>query len=96
MRHRRHELVLLIEQGSRRLSRIAGGIAGAWRRRPSACRLRACASYQQALTTATELIAYCRTLGVPFGINVESVSIHSVEIEASARLAEALRAQLRS
>ena len=54
------------------------------------------ASYQQALTTATELIAYCRTLGVPFGINVESVSIRRVEIEASARLAEALRAQLRS
>jgi hypothetical protein len=54
------------------------------------------ASYQQALTTATELIAYCRTLGVPFGINVESVSIRRVEIEASVRLAEALRAQLRS
>ena len=35
------------------------------------------ASYQQALTTATELIAYCRTLGVPFGINVESVSTAS-------------------
>jgi hypothetical protein len=54
------------------------------------------ASYQQALTTATELIAYCRTLEVPFGINVESVSIRRVEIEASVRLAEALRAQLRS
>ena len=27
------------------------------------------ASYQQAFTTATELMAYCRTLGVPFGIN---------------------------
>ena len=54
------------------------------------------ASYQQALTTATELIAYCRTLDVPFGINVESVSIRRVEIEASVRLAEALRAQLKS
>ena len=54
------------------------------------------ASYQHALTTATELIAYCRTLGVPFGINVESVSIRRVEIEASARLAAALRAQLNS
>jgi branched-chain amino acid transport system permease protein len=31
------------------------------------------ASYQQALTAATELMAYCRALGVPFGINVESV-----------------------
>ena len=54
------------------------------------------ASYQQALATATELIAYCRTIDVPFGINVESVSIRRVEIEASVRLAEALRAQLRS
>src|SRR5947209_7363739 len=31
------------------------------------------ASYQQALATATELVAYCRRLGAPFGINVESV-----------------------
>ena len=54
------------------------------------------ASYQQALTTATELIAYCRTLGVPFGINVESVSIRRVEIEASVRLAHELRTQLKS
>ena len=34
-------------------------------------------------------MAYCRTLGVPFGINVESVSIRRVEIEASVRLAAA-------
>jgi hypothetical protein len=52
------------------------------------------ASYQQALATAAELIAYCRRLGVPFGINVESVSIRRVEIEASVRLAGELRAQL--
>jgi hypothetical protein len=52
------------------------------------------ASYQQALSTATELIAYCRTLGVPFGINIESVSIRRVEIEASVRLAHEIRAQL--
>ena len=32
-------------------------------------------SYEHALTAATELMSYCRTLGVPFGINVESVSI---------------------
>jgi hypothetical protein len=54
------------------------------------------ASYQQALATATELIAYCRTLGVPFGINVESVSIRRVEIEASVRLAQELRPRLKS
>jgi hypothetical protein len=52
------------------------------------------ASYHQALTTATELMAYCRSLGVPFGINVESVSIRRVEIEASVRLAAELRTQL--
>ena len=53
------------------------------------------ASYEQALATATELMAYCRTLGVPFGINVESVSIRRVEIEASVRLARELRTQLK-
>ena len=52
------------------------------------------ASYRLALTTATDLIAYCRRLGVPFGINVESVSIRRVEIEMAVRLAEQLREQL--
>ena len=54
------------------------------------------ASYQQALTKATELMTYCRTLGMPFGINVESVSIRRVEIEASVRLAHELRTRLRN
>jgi hypothetical protein len=53
------------------------------------------ASYQQARTTATELMSYCRTLGVPFGINVESVSIRRVEIEAAVKLARELRTQLK-
>ncbi|WP_205696901.1 methylenetetrahydrofolate reductase [Conexibacter sp. SYSU D00693] len=52
-------------------------------------------SYQQALATATELMAFCRALGVPFGLNVESVSIRRVEIEAAVQLAHALRAGLR-
>ena len=52
------------------------------------------ASYRQALATARELIDYCRRLGVPFGINVESVSIRRAEIEASVRLAAELRAEL--
>jgi hypothetical protein len=52
------------------------------------------ASYHQAVTTATELVGYCRALGVPFGINVESVSIRRVEIEASVRLAQQLRTLL--
>jgi len=53
------------------------------------------ASYQQALTAAGELMAFCRTLGAPFGINVESVSIRRVEIEAALQLARELRAELR-
>jgi len=52
------------------------------------------ASYDQALATAIELIAFCRRIGVPFGLNVESVSIRRVEIEASVRLAARLRAEL--
>jgi hypothetical protein len=42
-----------------------------------------------------KLIAFCRRVGVPFGINVESVSIRKVEIDASVRLAARLRAELR-
>jgi Methylenetetrahydrofolate reductase len=53
------------------------------------------ASYRQALATAIELIAFCRRLEVPFGLNVESVSIRKVEIEASVRLAARLGAELR-
>jgi len=53
------------------------------------------ASYRQAAAIATDLLAYCRELGVPVGLNVESVSIRKVEIEASVRLAERLRGELR-
>jgi hypothetical protein len=53
------------------------------------------ASYDQALATALELIAFCRRVGVPFGLSVESVSIRGVEIAASVRLAARLRAELR-
>jgi isopropylmalate/homocitrate/citramalate synthase len=52
------------------------------------------ASYQLALNTATDLIDYCRELGVPFGINVESVSRRRVEIEAAVRLAEQVTSKL--
>ncbi len=54
------------------------------------------ASYQLALTAAIELMSYCRRLGMPFGINIESVSIRKVEIEASVMLAAHLRDELRS
>jgi hypothetical protein len=52
------------------------------------------ASVEQAEATALELISFCRRHGVPFGINVESVSNRRVEIEASVRLAERLRGKL--
>ena len=53
------------------------------------------ASLEQAATTAVELLDYCRRLGVPFGLNVESVSIRREEIEASVELAAQLVAHLR-
>ena len=45
------------------------------------------ASVEHAEATALELMSFCRRLGVPFGISVESVSIRKLEIEASVRLA---------
>jgi hypothetical protein len=54
------------------------------------------ASYRLALNAAADLIAYCRRLEIPFGINVESVSSRRVEIETAVRLAEQLGARLRS
>jgi hypothetical protein len=53
------------------------------------------ASYRLAVAAATDLITYCRDLGVPFGINVESVSIRRVEIEMAVRLADQLGTKLR-
>jgi len=53
------------------------------------------ASLEQAVVTAVELIDYCRRLGVPFGLNVESVSIRREEIEASVELAAQLAGHLR-
>lgn len=52
------------------------------------------ASFEQALTMARELVAYCRRLGVPFGLNVESVSIRRAEIESSVDLAARLIQEL--
>jgi hypothetical protein len=53
------------------------------------------ASYEQAVATAVDLIAFCRRLEVPFGLNVESVSIRKAEIDASVRLATRLGTELR-
>jgi Methylenetetrahydrofolate reductase len=52
------------------------------------------ASVEHAEAAALELMSFCRRLGVPFGISVESVSIRRVEIEASVRLADRLRSKL--
>jgi hypothetical protein len=52
------------------------------------------ASVEHAEASALELMSFCRRLGVPFGISVESVSIRRVEIEASVRLAGRLRSKL--
>ncbi|WP_183099160.1 methylenetetrahydrofolate reductase [Nocardioides pelophilus] len=54
------------------------------------------ASLEQAVATAVELIDYCRRLGVPLGLNIESVSIRREEIEASVELAARLAAHLRT
>lgn len=53
------------------------------------------ASYDQAIASSTNLLEFCRRLGVPVGLNIESVSIRKVEIEASVRLAARLRDELR-
>ena len=54
------------------------------------------ASMEQAVMTAAELIEFCRRLGVPFGINVESVSIRREEIEASVELASQVIGHVRT
>jgi hypothetical protein len=54
------------------------------------------ASLEQAVATGIELIDFCRRLGVPVGLNIESVSIRREEIEASVELAAQLTAHLRS
>ncbi|KGM14064.1 methylenetetrahydrofolate reductase [Cellulomonas bogoriensis] len=53
------------------------------------------ASLDHALAIATDLIAYCRGLGIPFGFNVESVSNRRDEIDASVALAADLKTLLR-
>jgi hypothetical protein len=49
------------------------------------------ASYEQCLLNARALIAYCRRLGLPFGINVESLTNRKLEIDASIDLAREIR-----
>jgi hypothetical protein len=51
-------------------------------------------SYDECLINAQLLISFCRRLGLPFGINVESLTNRKVEIEASVELARAIRGLL--
>lgn len=51
-------------------------------------------SFDQCLANARILIAFCRRLGLPFGINVESLTNRKVEIEASVELAREIGALL--
>ncbi|MGD9572987.1 MAG: methylenetetrahydrofolate reductase [Thermoleophilia bacterium] len=53
------------------------------------------ASCEQAIAMAVDLIAFCRRLGFPFGLSVESVSIRRAEIDAAVRLAARLGTELR-
>ena len=52
------------------------------------------ASYQLARDIAVDMVSYCRRLGVPVGLNVESVSTRKVEIETAVQLAADLRGVL--
>lgn len=45
-------------------------------------------SYAQCLSNANELVSFCTRLGIPFGFNIESVSIRKVEIEATVSLVQ--------
>src|ERR1700710_875954 len=49
------------------------------------------ASYEQCLLHSRALIAYCRRLGLPFGINVENLTNRKLEIDASIDLAREIR-----
>ena len=51
-------------------------------------------SYDHSLSSALDLMAYCRRLGVPFGLNVESVSSRRAEIEQAVLLAARLQQEL--
>ncbi|WP_250009601.1 5,10-methylenetetrahydrofolate reductase [Actinoplanes sp. M2I2] len=53
-------------------------------------------SRRECLAMARDLKAFCERLGMPYGFNVESVSIRKAEIEATTELAREIGALLRS
>ena len=52
------------------------------------------ASYEQCVVNARALIRFCRGLGLPFGVNVESLTNRKVEIDASIDLVREVRGLL--
>ena len=52
-------------------------------------------SRRECLAIARDLTAFCTPLGMPFGFNVESVSIRRAEIEATTELARDVAALVR-
>lgn len=52
-------------------------------------------SYRQCVAIARDLIDFCEHLGLPYGFNIESVSIRKAEIEASTDLAAEVAGMLR-
>jgi len=52
------------------------------------------ASYEQCVVNAQVLIAFCRRLSLPFGVNVESLTNRKVEIDASIDLVREIRSLL--
>ncbi|MGZ8176770.1 hypothetical protein ACXVUM_02475 [Williamsia sp. SKLECPSW1] len=49
------------------------------------------ASYEQCVINARVLIRFCRRLGLPFGINIESLTNRRIELESSIELAREVR-----
>jgi hypothetical protein len=49
------------------------------------------ASYEQCVVNARALIAFCRRLSLPFGVNVESLTNRKIEIDASLDLVREIR-----
>ncbi|MEU4626127.1 5,10-methylenetetrahydrofolate reductase [Actinoplanes sp. NPDC023801] len=52
-------------------------------------------SYRQCLAIARDLIDFCEHMGLPYGFNIESVSIRKAEIQASTELAAEVAGMLR-
>ena len=52
------------------------------------------ASLEHSRAVGVDVLAYCRSLGIPAGFNIESVSSRRVEIDAAVELANGLRGEL--